>query len=311
MAGPTPNAALTNFAVTYTPPFGYVAEEACPVIAVPRSVFEYYQAKLGVAKLDVDTVVSPTGAANEVEDPGAWVPGKVINEALKIAVPQQRIDDYAGLGYDPREGGIRRVKEYMELRREVRTAALMFAAATYGTNHADAGTAWDQDAANPIDDILAAQAACLLPANTALFGLDAWAAFRANVKVIAAINPVGGNQPTMEAVRGFLASYGIDEVIIARGKKTATKKGKTATYEAIWGDSVAVYFKNPERVPDGTTFVASFAVELGGAGVPYRVDTWSDKDIGTRGGEWVKTSREIVEAAVEALCGYLITDVKT
>jgi hypothetical protein len=41
------------------------------------------------------------------------------------------------------------------------------------------------------------------------------------------------------------------------------------------------------------------------------VTNWWDENIGTRGGEWVKAAREIVETIVEAKCGYLITDVKT
>lgn len=306
-----PHVALSNFAVTYRPPFPYVADEMFPVIPVPRSSFEYYKTSLDLATLDVDTLVSETGKANEIQDKGAWVAGRVIREALRTTVTQERIDEYAGLGYDPREGGVARLRDYMDRRREVRSAALGFATGSFGAQTGAASTKWDSADGKPLTDIVNAQAACLYQANSILFGRDAWSVFCTNPNVIKAVNPTGGEALSPQAVRSWLAAYGFTNVSIGAAIKNSAKKGQTVSVTGIWGDSVAVYYKNPAMTPDGVTFGASFCVELGGRGVPIRVDTWFDQDVGTRGGEWIKASREIVETIVEPKCGYLITDVKS
>jgi len=306
-----PNAVLSNFAVTYRPPFPYVADDIFPIVPVSRGNFEFWRSALDIATLDVDTLVSATGAANEVEDRGAWESGKVINEALRTAVPKQRIDEYAGLAYDPREGAVGRLRDYMDRRREVRAAALGFASGSFGAQTGAAGTKWDQATAKPLTDIMDAQASCLYQANSILFGRDAWSVFMSNPYVIAAINPTGGQVVSPAAVAALLSGYGITKVSVGSAIKNSAKKGQTVTTTGIWGDNVAVYYRNPQMTPDGVTFGASFAVEIGGGGVPVAVTNWWDENIGTRGGEWVKAAREIVETIVEAKCGYLITDVKT
>jgi hypothetical protein len=305
----TPVQTLTQFCHGYRL-VGTIADQVFQSYEVPDETFQALVTSPKAIFAEQNTYVGPTGMPNEVKIDTAFTPRSTAGEALLFPVPNRAINAYkkAGLAFDPREEGIQTLRDIIDLTRELRLARLLLTSTTYpAANRLAAATVWTNAAANPIDDVIDLLGCGGMPFNTLVFGLTAFQTFRAHPRVIAAINPTGGNQPTAAQIAALFADEGVTRFAVGRAKYDGNPRGKAVVWTPVWGDGVAAFYQ-PESLqgPRAATFGGTPYVKLTGGQGRWSVSEGTDDRPGVEGVTWVKVATDCADLVADScLGGYL------
>lgn len=308
----TPSVQYTAIALAYANR-AMIADEVLPRIPVTERSFKWDEhEKAGLFQVP-STLVGRKGKPNEVEFKSVERTSSVSDYGLEDAVPQDDIDAARSKpGLDPLGKATEGVTDLIMLDREIRTADLVFGAATYPTGNklelsgsTDKWNAYTETASDPVADILTAKEAALMPYNTCVMGESVWFALRRHPKLLAAYFPVNASGGGILSLQQFQELFEFERVLIGRAKKATTKPGQTLALGDVWGDSFAMLHQNPlagirgNRITFGAT--AEYGTRVAGAD--------PDRNIGLRGGQRVRVGESVKELITAADCGYLLYNV--
>lgn len=201
------------------------------------------------------------------------------------------------------------LNQQMAFAEEARIVAIAENPANYGATSASS-VKWDHSSGGDIiTKILAAKAALWNgPAPTKLVGfttLEVWNAGIINNPTLKSLySGVREGLVTTDIVARY---FGLDEILIAEGRRDTANEGQTASYGKLWtadNFGIARVAVNPGRrsLQWGVTFRE--------AGDPF-TSQWNDPSIGKRGGLYNRVSISEDHRVVATDAAYLITDVLT
>jgi len=284
-----------------------IADAVLPRVPVGAQNFKYNSFPKGEMLVVPDTKVGRKGAPNTVEFTAIEVDGSTQDHALDDEVPNADIANAAaqpGMP-DPLMRATEGVTELIVLAREVRAAALVFAAANYAgankvtlagndiwsTKHADS---------DPITDILTGLDVPMMRPNVMVLGQSASIALRTHPFIVKAYNGSEGANGVVPV--SFIKDlFEMEEVVVGQGWVTSSKKGQAVVRVRVWGGDCALIYRNKQAdTQRGVTFgvTAQWGARI--AGSEY------DGKIGMRGGQRVRVGESVKELLMADDLGYLI-----
>lgn len=304
------NSALTAIALNWRNGEA-IADRVLPRVPVPTESFKYQEYPPEQSMTVPETMVGRRGAVGRIEVRGlektaavedAGLDGDIPISDIEAAAAQRR----AGVGgFDPEARMAETLSDLIELDREIRTADLVFAAASYpaGNKVTLSGASQFSDAASdPIATIATAlDAAFLVRPNVAVFGRKAWSALSRHPKIVKAVNRNDGDSGI--ASRQAVAElFELKEILVGESWLNIARPGLTPNFQRVWGAHLALLHVNPmAHTGGGVTFglTAQFGARVAGS--------WDERGGGgllgtrrTRVGEFVK------ELIVAPSAGYFI-----
>lgn len=308
--------ALTAIAVNFkNPDANLIADQVLPRTPVMAPEFKWTSYPVAEAFTVPQTLVGRKGAVEEVEFTGVEVDSSVNDYGLDDVVPQRDIDTAGALrdagttAFDPEARAVEGLTHLIALDREVRTAALVFGAANYDTGRKivlSGASQWTDGTSDPIGVInTGLDATLIMRPNIAVIGRAAWTTLRSHPKIVSATNVSGANNgvATREAVA---ALFELDELIVGEGFVNTAKRGQTAVMSRVWGNSMALLYRNRMAGTDsGITFglTAQFGTMVSGR-IP-------EPKVGLRGSQRVRVGEQVREIIVAPSVGYLIEGIRT
>lgn len=278
-----------------------IADEVLPRVTVGSQEFKYTKTSVAQAFTQADDTVGRKSQPNQVSWSEDDETASTVDHALDDPIPQADIDN-APAGQDPRKKSVEFVTNLIELNREVRTASLVFNAASYGANNKTtlSGTSqWSAfDDSNPVDAILGALDSMIMRGNIFVLGRAVATKLFTHPKLCKAV--FGNNTDAGIVTRRQLAElFELDAVLVGEGWVNTAKRGQAVSMQRVWGKHAALMYR--DQLADasrGTTF--GFTAQFGGriaGSVP-------DKDIGMRGGERVRAGESVKEVITAGDLGY-------
>jgi hypothetical protein len=297
---------LQAIAIMYKNP-ALIADLVLPYTPVGKQTFKYRKFTKAENFTIPDTKVGRKSEPNKVEFTFTETEATCGDYGLDDLIPQEDYDN-APEGYDPESHAVEGLTELVLLDREVRAAALVFAAGSYASaNKIDltgvAGTQWDEADGDPIEDIQTGLDACIMRPNKMVIGQLAWSVLRRHSDIVSAVL---GNSGTKGIVsRQAVADlFELEEVIVGQGFLNSSKKGQTPVFSRVWGKHVALIHQNPNAgVNNGTTFgyTARFGNRIAGR-IPAPT-------IGLKGSTLVRSGESVKELITANDLGYFIENV--
>lgn len=294
---------LTAIALAYRNPM-LIADGVFPRVPVGKEEFKYFSYPKGGAFTIPDTQVGRKSQPNEIEVTATEVTDSTEDYGLEDPIPQADIAN-APPNYNPLGRATERLTDLILLDREVRAAALAFAAGNYAAANKVtlSGTdQWSDEASDPIADILAGLDACIMRPNVMVIGRGAFTALIKNPVICKAVHGNAGDSGV--ARRQQVAElFELEEILVGEGWVNASKKGQTVSLTRVWGKHAALIHRNKQAdTSGGVTF--GFTAEFGSR-VSGSVE---DRNIGLRGGQRVRVGESVKELMVANDLGYLIVD---
>ncbi len=300
---------LTAIAIAYRNR-ALIADAVLPrVQAVGTKTFKYTLFPVGEIMTIPDTKVGRRGKPNVVEFSGTQAEASALDYGLEDEIPQDDIDQAAAAQNAalarPQDRATEYLTDLIALDREVRTAGVVFNAATYGAankTQLGAGTQWSDPASDPVAAIEAAVEGVLMRPNVAVFGQATWSAVRRHPKIVKAVNKTDGDTGLVSK-EAFAEVFELEEVLVGGAFYNTAKKGQALQLARCWGKHAAFIHRNTladrER---GVTF---------GMTVPYGqriAGQRPDPDIGLRGGVRVRVGESVKELITAADAAYFFQD---
>ena len=300
----TPDPRLTGIAIAYRN-LMLIADAVLPRVAVGTDPFKYLVFNQADRFTLPDTRVGRKGRPNQVEFGATEVEASTDDYGLESAVPQHDIDR-APEGYDPLGNATEGIMDLVLLDREVRAAALVFAAGSYPAAQREtlAGTDQWSDAANstPIDDISDALDVPIMRPNVMVLGQRTATVLRRHPQIVKSFNGTSGEAGIVPT--SFLAEvFELEEVLVGKAFVNTAKPGQAPTFTRAWGNHCALIHRNRlANTQQGVTFglTAEFGTRLAGSA--------EDRNIGLRGGQMVRAGESVKELVVAADAGYFFED---
>lgn len=309
------NAALVAIALDYTgvnrASRGYIADELAPTVRVDSPEFRYPEFDLDDVFNVVDNQVDRLGRLNEIYSSAGEATGATLDYGLAEPVPYR--DEMAAqnqqLPFNLKARAIRHVVDKNMLAREVRVAALMQSAGSYGAQTEDeTGTPWTGAGVDIAGIVEGAADGMLMPPNVAFMSRKVRSTLRRHPSLAASL---GGDFAKGKVLTDaeLAESLGVERIIVGNTLKQTSKRGQAVTTGPIWGDHFGlIHVASTET--DGMVNdvnVPSFALTF----------QWGDEvsgespdpDMGLWGGVRVRSGRSLVEKVVNPLGGYLFRNV--
>lgn len=283
-----------------------IADSVLPRVTVGKSQFSYLLQTKAEGFTIPDTKVGRTGSPTRVEFTGTKTDSSTQDYGLDDPIPNDDIQN-APPGYDPRGRSVEALTNLVALDREVRTAALVFAQATYAAANRialagnDQWNVFDQAASDPIDDIMAGLDACIMRPNIMVVGRAAFTKLCMHPKLNKAIHGNAAGDAGIVTRQQIANLFELEEVLVGEGWLNTAKKGQAATYARVWGKHCSLIYR--DKIADtnrGTTFgfTAEFGTRVAGSN--------PDPNIGLRGGEIVRVGESVKELVTASDLGYFI-----
>lgn len=294
---------LTGVTIAFAnPSTALIADEVLPRVPVDKEEFAYNVFPTEDAFTIPDTKVGRTSAVNQVEFSANRLTDQTEDHGLEDPIPNKDIENAAGSEYDPEGRATEVLTDLILLDREVRTANLVFNAASYavGNKTTLAGAnQWSDPTSSPIRAMEDAMDSTLVDTNGLVLGQQVWRVLSRHPEVIEA---VFGSASTKGRVKpqDLADILGLQRVLIGSGRVNTSKKGQTATYVRAWGKSAALLYINPNAdTQRGFTFglTAQFGKRV--AGRIY------DENIGLDGGVKIRVGERVKEKVIAPTAGYL------
>lgn len=303
---------LTAVAVAYRNE-DFIADLVLPRVPVLTKAYTYQKYNLADSFTVPETAVGRKGSPNQVEFSSTEVASTVKDHALDSPVPNDDIEQWEKatasgqtVAPSPLIYAATGSQELVSLRREKRSAELVFGAANYAAanKQALAGAAmWSDPASDPQIAIGDAMDTMIMRPNIAVFGQVAWTKTSRNIELCKAIfgNGTTKGQITKQA---FCELFGLKELIVGQAWFNTAPKGQPPVMVRLWGRSAAFLYRNMQATTkQGITFAmtAEFGSRIAG--------TIADSDIGMRGGQRVRSGESVDEIVTANDLGYLFTNV--
>lgn len=293
---------LIAIAIAYRNPV-YIADLVLPRVQVGKQEFKYWEFPVGEAFNAPDSAVGRRSAPNEVELTATELESSTKDYALDDPIPQADIDN-APANYKPVDRAVRQLADYIALGREVRTAALVFAQASYAADKRVALVGNDQfsdfEHSDPVEVISEALDKPLVRPNTMTLGQPAWSKLSRHPKIVKAIN---GNEGDTGIVRRQAVAdlFELQNIHVGQHRLNTAKKGQVANLQQVWGKHISLTYIDPNADTNGGMtfgFTAQWGTRISGQE--------SDSKIGMRGGQRVRVGESVRELIVAKDAGYLI-----
>lgn len=307
--------ALTNLAVEYDGDEDFVADEIFPVINVANRSGIYWEwNRRDRYRKHASAMVSTRGLPAFVDYGNTQKTFKVSDYSLMDGIPVDTI-----LNADPvfnlQMQSTETITSGLMLDREVRVAGATFNASNYGANTvALTSTArWDDAASDPVKEISTKLEVPLGRPNTLVLGLKTFIALQTHAKftqwVTGRSSSVLGPSEFRPNEETIAKAFGLDRVIVARGRYDSANSGQTASIGRIWNDDRAALIR-VERSPNlRKTRAFGYTFRFQGAGA-RGIDMWQWEEHapGARGILYVKGTMSDADVIVGgADSGYLWT----
>ena len=282
-----------------------------PRLTVNAREFKWDQHTKGDLFTVPSTLVGRKGSPNEVEFSATEQTAAVADYGLDDVVPQEDIDAASTKpGMDPLGKAVEGTTQLILLDREKRVADLVFAAGTYPTGNKtqlsgnDQWNEYAQAASDPVEDIMVAKEAALMPYNVAVMGASVWYALRRHPKILAAIFPVNYSGDGMITLQQFQDLFEFDQVLIGDARINTAKPGQAMTLSRVWGNHFAMMHQNPLASLRGNGITFGATAEYGSR----IAGTMPEPKVGLRGAQRVRVGESVKELITAADCGYFIQD---
>jgi len=301
--------ALTNLSVLISNR-EMIADAAMPVVKVAKPSDKYF-------KWDADSLFEEQTTA--LVGPEA-TPDRI---RAKISTDNYSCADYGLMDFvsareeaaadaplQPRAMSARLVANRLLLAKERRVAAVVFGSSNYGSNTSALAGAnqWDQaGTSDPVQNIDDAIEACAVRPNTMVLGIQVWLKLRNHPKLMQLIlsraGTTNGQVPLRVEAQTIADAFGLDRVLIGRGKYVSSRDGATSAQSYIWGKSCALI--RVAEMPDmreTDSFGYQFQFQ------PFQTQVIEDRLRGLAGGVFIKTTHSVAEKVVAGSSGgYLYT----
>lgn len=292
--------ALTAIAIAYKNA-GYIADLVVPRVRVGKQAFKFMQYGADTFFNTPDTLIGRRSAANQVTLEGAEISDATEDHGLEGGVPKADVDN-ADARYDPLGNQTSLLMEMIAIRREMRAAALVFAAATYdpALRVTLAGNSQFSDpASGPIAVINDALDQPLLRPTQMTFGQHGWTKFRSHPEIVEAVLGTGAKKGVVkkEAVAEL---FEVSEVIVGQARGNTAKRGQAPALARLWGNHLALTYKAPVLSTESATFAATFQW---GDPIASQRDL-KPGEMGLRGGTAVLAGESVKERIVASQAGY-------
>jgi hypothetical protein len=302
----TVNPALTGLAIAYRNG-AMIADSVLPRVPVATKDFKWHELPLADTITVPNTLVGRKGAPRQVEFGMVERSGSVSDYGLDDAIPNDDVAQAAamrsqGASFDPKATAVQNLTDLVLLDREVRTAGLVFAAATYpATNRTVLAGAsqWSDPTSNPISAISDALDTVFMRPNVAVFGRRTWSRMRRNPALVKAANRSSGDsgQITREEFREM---FELDEVLVGEGWVNAARPGQAASAVRVWGNHAAFIRRDPLATTAGQRATFGMTAQWGTRVASER----PDGSIGLRGGVMVRSGESVAELITGASLGF-------
>lgn len=279
-----------------------IADEVLPRVPVGKQEFKYLKYNMAEGFTIPDTRVGRTSQPNQVNFSATEEVEKTEDYGLDDPVPQADIDN-APPNYNPLLHAVEGTTDLILLDREVRTAGVVFNAATYGTHKITMGGAnkqFQDPESDPIGVIMDGLDSLLLRPNTMVLGKAVYSKLVRHPKVVKAFHGNAGDAGI--ATRQFLAQlFELDQVLVGEGFVNIARKGKEPNLARVWGKHIALLtISRTADTQRGATFglTAQWGQRIAGSS--------PDKNIGLRGGQVVRVGESVKELITAPDLGYFI-----
>lgn len=277
-----------------------IADDVLPRVQVGQQEFKYLQYSAADTFTIPNTTVGRTSRPNEVEFAATEATGSTSDYGLEDPIPQKDLDN-APAGHDVRGQATEGLADLIELDREKRVADLVFAAASYpsGQKNDLSSAAFS----TPISTIMDALDTPLMRPNVMICGRKSFTALATHPDIVKAVHMNSGDRGV--ASRQAIADlFELEEVLVGEAYYNSAKKGQAAAMSRLWGSHIALIHRdrqatNRSRASFGMTFQSGERV----------AGSWSDRDIGLRGGVRVRVGESVVEKITANALGYLFSNV--
>lgn len=280
-----------------------IADGVLPRIPVGKKDFKYLQYNLSDGFTVPDTKVGRTGRVNETEFSAVEFTASTEDFGLEDPIPQDDIDN-APVNYDPLGRSAEGITDMILLDREIRTAGIVFNAATYGASNKTtlSGTSQFSDFTNsdPIGIIQSALDGVIMRPNIMTIGRPAFSVLCRHPKLCKAI--FGNNTDAGIITRQQLATlFELEEVLVGEAWLNNSKRGQTAALARVWGKHIALMFRD-KNVSNRGRMSFGYTPQFGNR----MAGSWEDKNIGLRGGQRVRVGESVKELICAPDLGYFI-----
>ncbi|WOF75319.1 capsid protein [Parvibaculaceae bacterium PLY_AMNH_Bact1] len=281
----------------------YIADDVLPRVVVGKSEFKYNKFPVEETFARPDTKVGRKSEPNMIDLTSEEETGHTEDFGLDDFIPQADIDG-APANYNPKGHAVQQLTDYVALDREVRTAELMFAAASYaaGLTVALSGTAQFDDYVNstPIDTIMDALDQPLMRPNEMTFGQRPYSVLRRHPDMVKAVHGNSGDKGVVNAAQ-MAEVFEVERIHVGQSRLNIAKKGQDASLARVWGNHISMNFidRNADT-KQGITF--GYTAEYGGK----VAGEMEEKKKGLRGGVTVRSGESVKELVVASQAGYLI-----
>lgn len=294
---------LTAIAIAYHNP-RLIADEVLPRVPVGKKEFKYKLHTMQEGFTVPNTLVGRTSRPNKVEFTSTDETESVIDYGLDDPVPQDDIDN-APPNYSPLGRATEGLTSLIELDREIRTAALVFASGSYAAANRLALSGSDQFSdfigSDPVKTIMDALDAMVMRGNIAVIGRAAFSVLARHPKICKAVHGNSGDAGIVTR-RAIAELFELDDIFVGEGFANSAKKGQTPSLNRVWGKHLALLYRdrvNPNQVTFG--FTAQFGKRIAGA--------FEDKNIGLRGGQNVRVGESVQEIVCANDLGFFLQNV--
>jgi len=293
---------LTGIAVSYKNR-GFIADEVLPRVPVSQLSFKYNTYPLNDNFQSLNTAVGRKGKPQEIELSATELTESCINQALDDAIPYDDIED-APANYNPEARAVETLTDLIDLKREVRAAAVVFATGSYASGFSSTPTkTWDDTTDGvPLSDLMGALDVPFMRPNIMTIGQGAWTKLRQHPHIVQAV--FGSAQSYGVVTREQLAAVlELEKIVVGLSYYNSAKKGQAASLAAIWGKHCSLlYIDHLADTRGGVTFgfTAQKGTKLAGSK--------DDDSIGARGGKRVRVIDTVIELAVANKAGYLFAN---
>lgn len=290
---------------------GYIADILMPRVRVESMEFQYPTVPLDGVFTVYDNQVDRLGRLNEIYSKSDMATGAVLDYGLSEPIPYRDEMQAAAqsLPFNLRARAVRNVTDKNQIAREIRVAALLQSASSYGSQTEDeTATPWTADDFDIGGTVTTALDSMLLPANTAFMSQKVYRLMQTAPSLAVKL---GGQFTKGKALKDdeIMTALGVSKLVVGNTLKQTSKRGQTLSTGAIWGDHFGL-LHIPAVEEDG--FVND--VDVPAFGLTFQ---WGDivsgevpdPDIGLRGGVRVRSGESIVEKITAPLGGYLFRNV--
>lgn len=288
-----------------------IADSVLPRVPVLSELFKWskYQKEEGFTV--PDTRVGRKSATNQIDWHATEQTASTKDYGLEIPIPNKDIKDAKSvqatqgvMPIDPVMRSTELLTDLIALDREVRTANLVFNAASYPSANKTtlSGTSqWsDYSNSNPVDAMLRAMDTMIVRPNKIVLGRAVWTIIRQHPKLVNAFYGVVANAGTIAT--NYLAEIlEVDEVIVGEGFVNTAKKGQSPNLVRVWGKHCAMLYQPPVIESAEGTLCFGFTGQWGQR-VAGTID--NDPDIGLYGGTRVRVGESVAEVVAASDVGY-------